>query len=353
MLTLVGLIFLTSISMVISQQQFNTPYIFIGKQTIAISLGVILLYFASAVPLNFWYRYHQIILILVILSHALLLIPGIGKHINGSTRWINLGFINFQLSELAKIVMVLYMAGFSCRKNEDVRDRLFGFIKPILLLILIAMICLMQPDFGAMVVIVLSSSAILFLAGARIRHFLLFIVIASGSMAVLAATSPYRLKRLTSFLDPWSHPFSEGYQLTQALIAFGKGGGLGVGLGNSLQKLFYLPEAHTDFLFAVIIEEGGLAIGMFIIGLFSWFAFCGFNISYRLAKQNKWFPYYLSFGLTFILLLQAMINLGVNMGLLPTKGITLPFISYGGSSILISLFTVGILYRCDIESKET
>ncbi|HJN38317.1 MAG TPA: putative lipid II flippase FtsW [Gammaproteobacteria bacterium] len=351
-LTTVGLIFLASISLIISQQQFNTPFLFIGKQFVAIVLGFFLMFVTSKIPLSFWYRYHQLILIVVIFLHAMLLVPGIGRHINGSTRWINLGFINFQISELAKIGMVLYMAGFCCRKNDEVRDKLFGFFKPILLLVLVAMICLMQPDFGAMVVIVLSSSVILFLAGARIRHFLLFIVMASSSMAVLAATSPYRVKRLTSFLDPWAHPFSEGYQLTQALIAFGKGGSFGVGLGNSLQKMFYLPEAHTDFLFAVMVEEGGLAIGMLVVGLFAWFAYCGFSTAYSMVKKSQWFSYYLSFGITFTLILQALINLGVNMGMLPTKGITLPFISYGGSSILVSLFAVGILYRCDIESKE-
>ena len=351
-LMVIGYVYLSSISMIISQKQHNTPFFYMNKQLISIVIGFMAWFIACRIPLSFWQRSYQWMLIVVMLLHVLLVIPGVGKHINGSTRWINLGMMNFQLSELAKLSMIIYMSGFSAFKNEDVRDKLFGFFKPITLLVVMAVLCLLQPDFGAMFVIVVSSSVVLFLAGARIRHFLMFIVMAGASMTILMLTSPYRVKRLTAFLDPWANPFSDGYQLTQALIAIGNGGAFGRGLGNGLQKMFYLPEAHTDFLFAAMIEESGMTMGLLVIFLFIWMGYNGVKLAKSQIKNRNWFGYYLCCGITFQIILQAFINIGVNMGLLPTKGITLPFISYGGSSILVLLFAMGIVSRCVYESKE-
>jgi cell division protein FtsW len=281
----------------------------------------------------------------------LVLMPGIGREVNGSTRWMSLGIINLQVSELVKLFVVVYMAGYLVRQGDEVRTSMRGFLKPMALLAVISVLLLCEPDFGATAVIVTTALAMMFVAGVRLWQFMILMLVVLAALSVLAVTSPYRMQRLTAFLDPWADPFNSGFQLTQALIAFGRGEWLGVGLGGSVQKLFYLPEAHTDFVFAVLAEELGLLGAVSVIVMFAivvWRAF----VMARLAEQcGKFFEAYLAYGLGVWIGMQAYINIGVNMGVLPTKGLTLPLMSYGGSSIMVMCVAIALLLRIDHEVR--
>jgi len=280
------------------------------------------------------------------------LVPGVGRNVNGATRWLPLGFVNLQVSELAKLAVVVYAAGYLVRRGEEVRSTIQGFVKPLGVMLLFALLLLLEPDFGAVVVIGATLMGMLFLAGVRLWLFGLLLVAAAGALALLAITSPYRMERLTTFMNPWADPFDSGFQLTQALIAFGRGEWLGVGLGGSVQKLFYLPEAHTDFLFAVLAEELGLLGAVGVIALFAYVVWRGFAIGQVAARAGRHFAAYLSYGIALWIGMQAFINLGVNMGVLPTKGLTLPLMSYGGSSMLVSCIAVALLLRVDRETRQ-
>ena len=280
-----------------------------------------------------------------------MLIPGIGREVNGSIRWLVLGPVALQVSELAKLAVVIFLAGYLTTHQQEVRVAPRGFIKPMIIFSLMAFLLLLEPDFGATVVIFCTVLGMLFLAGVQLRYFLFLILISGLAFGSLAVLSPYRLQRLTTFLHPWANQYGSGYQLTQSHIAFGKGGWFGVGLGDSVQKLFYLPEAHTDFLFAVLGEELGLVGLLTVLLLFIIFISRGFKISSNEFKNKNYFPAYLAFGLSLWIGLQALINMGVNLGALPTKGLTLPFISYGGSSMLINCLVLGLLLRIDHEAR--
>jgi cell division protein FtsW len=265
-------------------------------------------------------------------------------------RWIILGPISIQVSEFVKFSTIAFLAGYLVRRQDEVQTRVRGFIKPLLVVAAIAWLLLQEPDFGATVVITATVFGMLFVAGARLWQFIFLLILAVGALVVLAISVPYRLLRLTTFLHPWSNPFDTGYQLTQSLIAFGRGGVLGVGLGNSVQKLFYLPEAHTDFLFAVIGEELGLIGQLAVVILFLIFVIRSLLVSYRAYRNGHLFSAYLGAGLSMCLGLQVMINIGVNLGMLPTKGLTLPLMSYGGTSLLVNCLELGILLRLAYES---
>jgi cell division protein FtsW len=276
---------------------------------------------------------------------AVVLVPGVGYEVNGSTRWLRIGIINLQVSEPARLCLLLYLAGYLVRRNKSLREEFGGFLRPMLLLSLACGLLLAEPDFGAAIVLLATALAMLFVAGARLRDFCLFFGVTVIAMAVLAVTSPYRLQRLTGFLDPWSDPFNSGFQLTQSLIAIGRGEWFGVGLGNGVQKLFYLPEAHTDFVFAVFAEEFGLAGSVVLIGLFLALLWRIFHLAMRAARSERFFEAYFAVGIGTWLGLQAFINIGVNMGLLPTKGLPLPLVSYGRSSLIITMISIGLLLR--------
>jgi len=282
---------------------------------------------------------------------VIVLFPGIGRVVNGSRRWLHLGFLTLQVSELVKLSALLYLSGYLQRHLKAVQTETMGFIKPLLFLGIIACLLLLEPDFGAMFVISAMFLGVLFIAGVRLRGFLAFLMFGMVAMSLLAMMAPYRMERLTTFLNPWAAQFGSGYQLTQSLIAFGQGGFWGVGLGNSVQKLFYLPEAHTDFLFAVIGEEWGL-IGTFcVIGFFTAMIACIFKIARHAQRVKHLFSSYVAYGAAIWLAIQGMINMGVNVGVLPTKGLTLPFISYGGSSLLVNCILIGILLRIAHETR--
>lgn len=340
-----GLLMVASASMVISDRQYHTPFHFFSHQLIYISMALILGFFVTRIPLLFWKKIGPYLLMLSIFCLFMVLVPGIGRRVNGSMRWIGFGPLGIQVSELAKFAAVIYMAGFLLRRQEEVCTSFSGFIKPMLVFGLMAILLLLEPDFGATSVIMITILGMLFLAGARLWQFILLVIMVGGALGFLAVSSPYRLIRLTTFLHPWTDQFNSGYQLTQSLIAFGRGGIFGVGLGNSIQKLFYLPEAHTDFLFAVLAEELGIVGQLVVMGLFTGLVVKILSIGRLAEKIDNKFAAFVAYGFALWFGLQAMINIGVNVGILPTKGLTLPFMSYGGSSILLSCIAIAIILR--------
>lgn len=347
----IGILMVTSASMVISQRQYGQPFHYMVRQLIYLALGFISVLIALRIPSQFWQRYSPILLGIALVLLVLVLIPHIGHSVNGSRRWIGFGPLNLQVSEFVKMSVVLFFAGFLVRREEEVRTRLSGFAKPMILYLLIALLLLLEPDFGATAVIGCTILAMLFLAGVRLWQFIVLISIVAVAFVILIITAPYRLQRLTTFIDPWATAFGSGYQLTQSLIAFGRGGWFGVGLGSSVQKLFYLPEAHTDFLFAVLAEELGLFAVLLLIVIYGLLIWRIMLIGRHAQLQHRTFQAYTAFGFAVWLGMQVFVNMGVNAGMLPTKGLTLPLISYGGSSLLIDCIAIGILLRIDFENR--
>ncbi len=346
-----GLLMVASASMVISDKQFGFPLHYFFRQSVYVCLGLVLVWIIMRIPVEAWKKASPILLLLGILSLLAVLVPGIGRVVNGSRRWINLGFVSLQVSEAVKFAAILYLASYLERFQEQVQTQFIGFLKPMILLALMSVLLLMQPDFGAVTVIATTFLALLFIAGVRLWPFSILFLGVIGAMTTLAITSPYRLERITTFLNPWKTAFGSGYQLTQSLIAFGRGGVFGVGLGNSIQKLFYLPEAHTDFLFAVIAEELGFLGELFLIALFALLVIRMISIGRRAYANGDLFSAYFTYGAAIWIGFQALINMGVNAGVLPTKGLTLPFMSYGGSSMLVNCAVIGLVLRISYESK--
>ena len=344
-LLLGGFVVLASASISISENAVGNPFFYIQRQLLAAAIGAAAGGICLFIPMQVWQSLGPLMLFAGLALLVLVLVPGIGYEVNGSTRWMRVGFMNLQVSEPARLCFLIYLAGYLVRRSKSLREEFTGFLRPMLVLTLACGLLLKEPDFGAALVLLATALVMLFVAGARIRDFLVFFSAAVAGMAALAITSPYRMKRLTGFLDPWADPYDSGFQLTQSLIAIGRGEWFGVGLGDSVQKLFYLPEAHTDFVFAVFAEEFGLAGSLILIGLFLALLFRVFKLGMRAASAERYFEAYFAIGLATWLGLQAFINVGVNMGLLPTKGLTLPLISYGRSSLIITMICIGLLLR--------
>jgi cell division protein FtsW len=348
---LLGLVMMTSASITIADRQVHEPLYYLMRQLNGVWLGVVAAIVAMLIPSSVWERLALPMMLLAFLLLIVVLIPGIGHEVNGSRRWLRAGILNFQASELARVLLLTYLASYVVRRQAELKDELKGFLKPLGVLMGAAALLLLEPDFGAATVLVATGLGVLFLAGVKLRHFLALVTLAAGGMAIIAVTSAYRLKRLTAFLDPWADPFNAGFQLTQSLIAIGRGELFGVGLGSSVQKLFYLPEAHTDFVFAVLAEELGL-VGVFAtLGLFVLLVWRVFYISRMAAAAGLAFQAYCAAAFGIWLALQTFINIGVNMGILPTKGLTLPLMSYGGSSILVTLGWIGLIMRIHHEAS--
>jgi len=345
----IGLVMVASASISIADSKTSTPFYYLYRQLIAAGIGLVAVMAIFRIRLVYWEKSGMVLLALSFLMVVLVLIPGIGKTVNGSTRWIPIGILNLQVSEIVKLFLMVYVAGYLVRHGEQVRSSLWGFLKPMIMIGLICLFLLLEPDFGASVVIMLTVLGMTFLAGVRFTQFLAVITLFGSAAALLVITSPYRLQRLTAFVNPWADPFDSGFQLTQSLIAIGSGGWTGVGLGSSVQKLFYLPEAHTDFLFAVMAEELGLIGVVVVIGLYTCLVFRAFMIARKAESCGNQFASYLSYGIGIWLGLQAFINIGVNMGVLPTKGLTLPLMSYGGSSLIVVSASIGLLLRVSYE----
>ncbi|WP_279250667.1 putative lipid II flippase FtsW [Candidatus Marimicrobium litorale] len=344
-LMLVGLVAISSASIEYAEWHFQNPWFHTQRHLTYLIAGLAAAATCYCVKTEYWQRTGWWWLIAALVLLMLVLIPGVGREVNGSQRWLPLGPFTLQPSEFAKLAVVVYLAGYMVRREDEVREQISGFVKPMAVLFATTLLLLLEPDFGATVIVVVTAFGMLFLAGVRLIHVLAIGLAALGALVPLVMMEPYRVKRLTAYLDPWADPYNSGFQLIQSLIAFGRGEWLGVGLGNSVQKLFYLPEAHTDFVFSIWAEETGFVGAMIVIGLFV--ALIGKILwSGRMALlAGNAFGAYICFGVALVFAGQAFVNMGVTSGLLPTKGLTLPFVSYGGSSLLICCAMLGMVLR--------
>lgn len=347
-----GLVMVASASIGVADRNFSNPFYYLQRQFVFVIIGLVAAAVVYRIRLVYWEKSGVALLGFALFLLVLVLIPGVGKDVNGSTRWISFGVVNLQVSEVVKLFLLIYVAGYLVRHGEEVRTSLKGFIKPMFMVGLAGLLLLLEPDFGATMVIMGTVLAMTFLGGVRFVQFASFMMVFGASALALIITSTYRMERLTSFMNPWEDPFGAGFQLIQSLIAIGTGGLTGTGLGGSVQKLFYLPEAHTDFLFAVLAEELGFIGVCIVVVLYAVLFFRIFKIGLQAEKSGNRFAAYVAYGIGVWLSLQAVINIGVNMGLLPTKGLTLPFMSYGGSSLVVCCIAIGLLLRIHLECGE-
>jgi len=349
-IVLLGLVMVTSASVSIAGQATGEPFYYLERQLLLTLIGGACAALLFSIPTPLLERASGPLLALAIALLGLVLIPGLGHAVNGSRRWLRLADVNFQVSELSRMLVLVYLASYAVRREAELRKSFTGLGKPLVLLAGASALLLAEPDFGAATVLFATGFALLFLAGARLRYVIATTAFAGAGFAVLAVSSSYRLRRLTAFLDPWADPYNSGFQLTQSLIAIGRGQWLGVGLGDSVQKLFYLPEAHTDFLFAVLAEELGLAGVALTLALFLGLIWRSFYIARLASDAHPRFQSLLAAGFGLWVGIQAFINIGVNMGVLPTKGLTLPLMSYGRSSLVVALAWVGLVLRVHHEA---
>ncbi|MDF3030850.1 MAG: Bacterial cell division rane protein [Moraxellaceae bacterium] len=346
----IGLVMVASASMGVAQKQFGGPFYFFARHLVYMVIGFTAGLFALRVPVEAWHRLSWLLLAAAFLLLIAVLVPGIGRRINGSMRWIGVGPMTLQPSEFAKFAVVAFVSSYLVRRINEVRTHWMGFLKPMLVVGLVVLLLLAEPDFGASMVTMTAVLGMLFLAGTPLGPYavLLSIVVIGGGLLVWL--EPYRLQRVLSFTDPWAHAYDSGYQLTQSLIAFGRGEWFGVGLGKSVQKLFYLPEAHTDFVLAVFAEEFGFVGVLLLITMFWVLVRSALRIGQQAELREAFYGAYMAYGIAIILGMQALVNIGVNMGLFPTKGLTLPLVSYGGSSLVIVFIMLGVLLRIDSEN---
>lgn len=351
-LLMIGVLMVTSASSFTAEKYGVGIYYYSIRQMIYISIGIVGGYIAYKTSMERLYRLSSLFVLLAALILFLVLIPGIGREINGAMRWIPLGIINFQPSELAKLFAFIYIAGFLSRHNDKIRSEMLFLITPLGVLGFLGALLMLEPDFGSTAVLMGVGLAMIFIAGVSAWRFSIMIMMTVMGMVALVLVAPYRVARLKTFLDPWEYQFGEGFQLINSLMAIGRGELMGTGIGESIQKLGYLPEAHTDFIFAVYAEETGLLGVAFLIFLFLVLISRAFMIGKRAEMFDRMkFGAYLSYGIGLWIVGQAFINLAVAMGRLPTKGLTLPLLSYGGSNIITMLIAIGILFRIDIDSK--
>ncbi len=347
-----GTLMVFSASLAMAEVRYGSPWYFGLRQLFFVTVGLSLLWALLYLPLQQLEKLAPLAYIAALALLLLVFVPGIGKTVNGSTRWLNLGFFNLQVSEFARLFLFVYFAQWLTRHRNALADSWGLFFKGLLLMLLPALLIVIEPDLGATAVLVTVTFILLFLAGGRLGIFLLMMLLALAALAALIVTSPYRLERLLSFLNPWSDAQDSGYQLVQSLLAIGSGGVTGQGLGASLQKLFYLPEAHTDFIFAIVVEELGLLALIILASLYFLLFFRVLWIATVAERLERYFAAFLAYAIAFWLGLQAFISMAVNMGLLPTKGLTLPLLSYGGSSVLVTLMALGLVLRVHHENCE-
>jgi cell division protein FtsW len=350
-----GIVMVYSASIAIAEASRVTGYqpaYFLVRQALYIGVGVCAGFVAFQLPLSAWQRAAPWLFLLGAVLLVLVLIPGIGREVNGSRRWLSLYFVNLQPSELMKLFVVVYAADYAVRKAAHLDSLRRGFLPMLVVMLVIGALLLLEPDFGAFVVIAVIAMGILFLGGMHWKLFAGLMALLVAGFLALIVLSPYRLQRVAGFMDPWADPFGRGYQLSHALIAFGRGEWLGVGLGASIEKLFYLPEAHTDFLLAVIAEELGFIAVAAILTAFIWIVARAFAIGRRAYALERLFPALVAQGIGLWIGVQAIINIGVNTGMLPTKGLTLPLLSYGGSAIVATCCALAVLLRIDWENRQ-
>ena len=341
----IGFIMVSSASFSFGDHRLSDELFFLKRHLAYLVIGLITLMICFFIPSEFWFKYARFWMFIAIVLLILVLIPGIGREINGSRRWLSFVGLTLQVSELTKVATVVFLGAYLKQYRSTLVDGWEHFFKLMGVIGLLTILLISEPDFGSVVVLVGTFMAMLFLGGARLREYALIIAITGVTLWWLKDAAPYRVARLTAYLDPWSDQFNSGYQLTQSLIAFGRGEWFGVGLGQSVQKMLYLPEAHTDFVFAIFAEEFGFIGVIFLIGLYCLFVIRIFGLSRMAIAQKSWYAAYVLIGFGLLISGQTFINLGVNAGLLPTKGLTLPFVSYGGSSLLVSCSMIGMMLR--------
>jgi len=342
-----GFVMVTSASMPMADRTYGDPFFFVLRHGVALTLALAAGLACFAVPPRAWERSGLLLFLITIGLLVLVLVPGIGRTVNGATRWIPLGVVNLQPAELVKFFAVIYLSGYLVRCQLEISTTVTGFLRPMVLIGLASALIMIQPDFGTAAVLLAVVLGVLFLGGVPVLHFAVLFGLILAALVVLVVAEPYRLERIVSFRDPFADPFNSGYQLSQALIAFGRGEWLGVGIGNGIQKQFYLPEAHTDFLLAVVGEELGLAGVLLVIGAFAFVTWRAFRIGAQAQARGDAFAAFVAHGFGLMLGLQAFVNAGVNTGLLPTKGLPLPFMSYGSNALVVSAMAIGVLLRLD------
>jgi len=355
LLAAAGLVMVYSSSIATAESSRYTGYNaawYLARQAVFLGAALGLAIVVFLVPARWWQVLAPWLFVLGIAMLVLVLVPGFGREVNGARRWLNIPLASVQPSEIVKLAVVLYAADYTTRKQAVLKSFKRGLLPMLAVMLLVAWLLLREPDFGALVVIAVTAFGVLFLGGMNGRHFAALVGMLAAGAALLVVSSPYRMQRIFGFMDPWSDPLGKGYQLSHALIAFGRGEWLGVGLGASVEKLHYLPEAHTDFLLAVIAEElGFVGVGL-VIGLFIWVVARAFAIGRQAALKERHFASLVAQGIGIWLGFQALVNMGVNMGLLPTKGLTLPLMSYGGSGLLVNFVALAILLRIDWENRQ-
>ncbi|WP_233981668.1 cell division protein FtsW [Pectobacterium versatile] len=350
-LAVIGFVMVTSASMPVGQRLASDPFLFAKRDAIYLGLAFGLSLITLRVPMEIWQRYSPVLLLLSMVM--LLVVLAVGSSVNGASRWISLGPLRIQPAELSKLALFCYLSSYMVRKVEEVRNNFWGFCKPMGVMVVLAVLLLAQPDLGTVVVLFITTLAMLFLAGAKMWQFLAIIGCGVFAVGLLIVAEPYRMRRVTSFWNPWDDPFGSGYQLTQSLMAFGRGEFWGQGLGNSVQKLEYLPEAHTDFIFSILGEELGY-IGVVLALLMIFFvAFRAMSIGKRALEIDQRFSGFLACSIGVWFSFQTLVNVGAAAGMLPTKGLTLPLISYGGSSLIIMSTAIVLLLRIDFETRLT
>jgi cell division protein FtsW len=349
LLAALGVVMVASSSVALADAQTSDPFYYLFRHLMFLSGGVLLAWIATRIELSRLEAVGQLWLALSVVALMVVFVPGLGRTVNGATRWVNLGLFGFQMVEAVKVFLVLYLAGYLVRQGHNVVLTFVGVIKPILAVGVLLILLLLQPDFGSAVLLIVITVGMIWLGGARFSNLAVLGLALVPAIAWAAFSESYRIKRLVSFLNPWEDPFADGFQLTQALIAIGRGEWFGVGLGGSVQKLFYLPEAHTDFILAVLAEELGFVGLLFVLILFALLVGRAFMVGFRCMQTGLRFAGYCAFGIALWLSSQVLISAGVNMGVLPTKGLTLPLISSGGSSLLMTCLAIGLLLRCSRE----
>ena len=348
-----GLLILSSASAHFSDSIYGNPSAIFNRQFLYFVLGMIGLFACFFVPLNFWSSYDRLFITFGILLLSSVFIPGIGIEVNGANRWIRIAGFGLQPSEIMKFLSILYISCYSVRRIKEIQTHWLGFFRPALIIVSIISIILIQPDLGSSAVIFISVLGVLFVAGVKIQQFLLVALLGFIAITMMIIFVPWRWERIISFIDPWSDPWGSGYQLTLSLMSIGRGDWFGVGLGQGLMKMGYLPDAHTDFIFSVIVEEMGILGGFAIISLLFGLSFRIFFIGRESLVRKNFFGFYFSFGVALLLGLHTFINVGVSSGLLPTKGLTLPLISGGGTNLIIVCLMIGLILRIDYENKNS
>ncbi|WP_044470614.1 putative lipid II flippase FtsW [Mannheimia massilioguelmaensis] len=350
-LLFVGFIMVTSASIPVGTRLFDDPFYFAKRDALYVILSIGVCYYFVKVPMETWESWHKKLFIIAVILLILVLIPGIGKSVNGARRWIPMIVFNFQPAEFAKLALICFLAGYFTRRYDEVRSKKLSAFKPLLVMGFLGALLILQPDLGSTVVLFIITFGLLFVVGANIYQFLFLIGVGAFLFVVLVVSSAYRMKRITGFMDPFKDPYGTGFQLSNSLMAFGRGEFTGEGLGNSIQKLEYLPEAHTDFVMAVVGEEFGFLGIMVIIALLALLVFRAIKIGRESLQIEQRFKGFFAFGISFWIFFQGFVNLGMALGLLPTKGLTFPLVSYGGSSLVIMSVSIAILLRIDHENR--